>query len=85
MLAYYMLGFIVGLVLMVAVFIAVILYINKRQTKVTSLGFRHSDSNNERSYPNYSGSDLTYVCLSCGTKVSDRCRRCRPHMKKVVF
>lgn len=59
--------------LMMAVFIAVILYINKRQTKVSSLGFRDSDkSSNERSYPNYSGSKLTYVCLSCGTKVSDR-------------
>lgn len=58
---------------MMAVFIAVILYINKRQTKVSSLGFRDSDkSSNERSYPNYSGSKLTYVCLSCGTKVSDR-------------
>jgi hypothetical protein len=87
MLASLVLGFIVGLTLMVAVFIAVILYINKRQTKVSSLGFNDSDkSSNEISYPNYSGCKLTYVCLSCGTKVSDRtCRRCGSHMKKVVF
>jgi len=62
---------------MVAVFIEVILYINKRQTKVSSLGFRDDTFN---------GSTLTYVCLSCGTKVSDMtCRRCGSHMKKVLF
>jgi hypothetical protein len=72
---------------MVAVFIAVILYIDKRQTKVSSLGFRDSDkSSDERSYPNYNGSKLMYVCLSCGTKVSDRmCRRCGSHMKSGIL
>jgi hypothetical protein len=46
----------------------------------TSLGFRDSEilmSNTESSFHNYSGRKLTYVCLSFGTKVSDRaCRRC---------
>jgi hypothetical protein len=88
MLATYMMGFILGLTLMIAVLIAIIFYINKRQAKVLrSLGFRDSDiGSNERPYANGSSGKLRYACLSCGTKVSGRtCRKCGSHMKKVIF
>lgn len=81
MLATFLLGFILSLTLMIAVFVGIIFYIRKRQ-----VGFREADiSSDKRGYVNGS-TKLRYVCLSCGTKVSGRtCRKCGSHMKKVVF
>jgi hypothetical protein len=87
MLATYFLGFVIGFILIVFMFIGVILYIQRKGSK--ELG-----SNVERGgyYGGSSSSSaglstkLSYVCLACDSKVSERtCGKCGSHMKKAVF
>jgi hypothetical protein len=82
-LATYFLGFVIGFISNMFMFIAVILYIQRKKWK--EFGF------NDKQEGYYGGRDsddakLIYLCLSCGSKVNGRtCAKCGSHMKKGVF
>ena len=80
----YFFGFLIGIAINIAIFLGLIFYIRKKQTKgLRSFGF--SDERAGGGYTN-SGTGLKYVCLSCDAKVSgSRCSRCGSKMKKPVF
>jgi hypothetical protein len=80
----YFFGFLIGFALNIAIFVGLIFYIRKKQTKgLRSFGF--SDERAGGGYAN-SGTGLKYVCLSCDAKVSgSKCSRCGSKMKKPVF
>jgi hypothetical protein len=86
MLATYFLGFVIGFMLNVFMFIGAMFYIQRKRSK--EIGF-----NAERGgyYGSSSGSagfstKPSYVCLACGSKVSGRtCGKCGSQMKKAVF
>jgi len=82
MLATYFLGFVIGFISNMFMFIVVILYI---QRKKWEFGFNDKQ---EGYYGARSSDDtkLSYLCLSCGSKVNGRtCIKCGSHMKKGVF
>ena|SRR5437899_6569107 len=86
MLATYFLGFVIGFMLNVFMFIGAMFFIQRKRSK--EIGF-----NAERGgyYGSSSGSagfstKPSYVCLACGSKVSGRtCGKCGSQMKKAVF
>ncbi len=83
MLATYFLGFVIGFISNMFMFIVVILYIQRKKWK--EFGF---NDKLERYYGDRSSDDtkLSYLCLSCGSKVDGRtCIKCGSHMKKGVF
>jgi hypothetical protein len=82
MLATYFLGFVIGFMLNVFMFIGVILYIQRKGFNVERGGYYGSSSSSSVDF----NTKPIYVCLACGNKVSERtCRKCGSHMKKVVF
>ncbi|MGB6672366.1 MAG: hypothetical protein WBE34_08030 [Candidatus Nitrosopolaris sp.] len=88
MFATYLFGFLLGLTLIVTIFSGIDFYIRKKQAKALKFfGIRDADlGSTGRAYTNGGSTKLSYVCLSCGTKVTGRtCRKCGSHMKKVVF
>lgn len=88
MLATYLFGILLGLILILVVFIGIDFWVRKRQTKALKFfGLRNADTpSSERLYANDNGTKLNYICLACGKKVSGRtCRKCGSHMKKAVF
>lgn len=81
MLATYLLGYLLGLTMMVAILVGFNLYIRKRRVEVLKF-FGVKDAGIDSS----SNTKIRYICLSCGTKVFGRtCKKCGSHMKKVVF
>jgi hypothetical protein len=83
MLTTYFLGFVIGFILTMFMFIVVILYIQRKKWK--EFGF-----NDEKGgYYGGSSSDGTkpnYVCLACGSRMSgSTCDKCGSHMKKSAF
>ena len=82
MLATYFLGFVIGFILIVFMFIGVILYIQRKGSNVERGGYYDSTSSGSTDF----NTKPIYVCLACGSNVSERtCRKCGSHMKKVVF
>ena len=87
-LATYFLGFVIGFMLNVFMFIGAMFYIQRKRSK--EIGFNaerggyYGSSSSVSS--GFSTKPLNYVCLACGSKVSERtCRKCGSHMKKAVF
>jgi len=83
MLATYFLGFVIGFISNMFMFIVVILYIQRKKWK--EFGFNDKQ---EGYYGGRSSDDrkLSYLCLRCGSKVDGRiCIKCGSHMKKGVF
>ncbi|MGC2429154.1 MAG: hypothetical protein WA421_19125 [Nitrososphaeraceae archaeon] len=81
----YFFGFLIGFTLNIALFIAVIFYIRRKQMKALGL-FGFGDE--KVGGPSFTGGyrKLNYLCLLCGTKVSGKkCGKCGSHMKKPVF
>lgn len=92
MLLTYLFGLMLGLSLFISAYIGIILYIRKKQSKaLKSLGLSDSNTNNNGGQHingsiSHGGIKPTYICLSCGKKVSGRvCRKCGSYMKKAVF
>lgn len=92
MLLTYLFGLILGLGLFISAYVGIIFYIRKTQSKVLKhLGLNDSDTGTNgghygNSQSSGGGTKLTYICLSCGKKVSGRvCRECGSNMKKAVF
>lgn len=82
MLATYFLGFVLGFISNMFIFIVVILYIQRKKCK--EFGF------NDKQEGYYDGrsddTKLSYLCLICGSEVNGRtCIKCGSHMKKGVF
>jgi hypothetical protein len=84
MLTTYFLGFVIGFILTMFMFIVVILYIQRKKWK--EFGF----SDEKEGY--YGGASITdstkpkYVCLACGSKMNgSTCDKCGAHMKKGEF
>jgi hypothetical protein len=81
-LATYFLGFVIGFMLNVFMFIGVILYIQRKGSNVERGGYYDSTSSGSTDF----NTKPIYICLACGSDVSERsCRKCGSHMKKVVF
>jgi hypothetical protein len=81
MLATYFLGFVLGFISNMFMFIVVILYIQRKKWK--EFGFNDKQ---EGYYGRSDDTKLSYLCLSCGSKVNGRtCIKCGSHMKKGVF
>jgi hypothetical protein len=83
MLATYFLGFVIGFISNMFMFIVVILYIQRKKWK--EFGFNDEQ---EGYYGGRSSNETkpSYLCLSCGSKVNGRtCDKCGSHMKKGVF
>jgi len=81
-LATYFLGFVLGFISNMFMFILAILYIQRKKWR--EFGF------NDKQEGYYDGrrddTKLGYLCLSCGSKVNGRtCIKCGSHMKKGVF
>ena len=82
MLATYFLGFVIGFMLNVFMFLGVILYIQRKGFNVERRGYYGSSSSGSAGF----NTKPIYICLACGSNVSERsCRKCGSHMKKVVF
>jgi hypothetical protein len=82
MLATYFLGFVIGFMLNVFMFIGVILYIQRKGFNVERGGYYGSSSSGGAGF----NTKPIYICLACGSNVSERsCGKCGSHMKKVVF
>jgi hypothetical protein len=82
MLATYFLGFVIGFMLNVFMFIGVILYIQRKRFNVERGGYYGSSSSGSAGF----NTKPIYICLACGSNVSERsCRKCGSQMKKVVF
>ena len=82
MLATYFLGFVIGFMLNVFMFIGVILYIQRKGFNVERGGYYGSSSSGSAGF----NTKPIYICLACGSNVSERsCRKCGSHLKKVVF
>jgi hypothetical protein len=82
MLATYFLGFVIGFMLNVFMFVGVILYIQRKGFNVERGGYYGSSSSGSADF----NTKPIYVCLACGSNVSERtCHKCGSHMKKVVF
>jgi hypothetical protein len=82
-LATYFLGFVIGFITNMFMFILVILYFQRK--KWMEFGF---NDNQEGYYGSHISKDtkLSYQCLSCGSKVNGKtCIKCGSHMKKGVF
>ncbi len=83
-LATYFLGFIIGFILTMFMFIVVILYIQRKKWKEFGInddkgGYYDGDSSSNGTKP-------SYVCLACGSKINGGiCDKCGSHMKKGVF
>jgi hypothetical protein len=83
MLATYFLGFVIGFISNMFMFLVVILYIQRKKWK--EFGFNDKQ---EGYYGGRSSDDtkLSYLCLSCGGKVDGRtCIKCGSQMKKGVY
>jgi hypothetical protein len=82
MLATYFLGFVIGFMLNVFMFVGVILYIQRKGFNLERGGYYGSSSSGSADF----NTKPIYVCLACGSNVSERtCHKCGSHMKKVVF
>jgi hypothetical protein len=86
MLATYFLGFVIGFVLIVFMSIGVILYIQRKGSKELGSNVERGGYHGGSSSSARLGTKLSYVCLACDSKVSERtCGKCGSHMKKAVF
>jgi hypothetical protein len=87
MLATNFLGFVIGCILIVFMFIGIILYIQRKGSKEPGFnaergGYNGSSSSSSAGF----SAKPSYVCLACDSKVSARtCGKCGSHMKKAVF
>jgi hypothetical protein len=83
MLATYFLGFVIGFIINMFMFIVAILYIQRKKWK--EFGFNDKQEGYYGSHrSNYT--KLSYLCLSCGNKVNgNTCIKCGSHIKKGVF
>jgi cbb3-type cytochrome oxidase subunit 3 len=87
MLATIFLGFVIGFILVVFMFIGVILYIQRKASKERGFNAQRGGyyDGNSSSSAGFS-TKPSYVCLACDSKVSERtCGKCGSHMKKAVF
>src|SRR5215467_2244980 len=88
MLVAFFFGFVIGFIANVFMFIGVILYIQRKESK--ELGFneeRREDyfDDTSRSSPGF-GIKPSYTCLVCGNNVNETiCRKCGSRTKKAVF
>ena len=76
----YFLDFIAGIIVNIAIFIGAIFYIRRKQMNASgSIGFKgKSFARGEIK--------LTYVCLSCGRKVTGKvCSKCGSNIRKPSF
>jgi hypothetical protein len=86
MLATNFLGFVIGFILIVFMFIGVILYIQRKGSKELGFNAERGSYHGASSSSTGSSTKLSYVCLACDSKVSERtCGKCGSHMKKAVF
>jgi hypothetical protein len=87
MLAMYFLGFVIGVMLNVFLFIGAMFYIQRKRSKEIEFNAdRGGYYGNSSSVSAGSSTKPSYVCLACGSKVSGRtCRNCGSQMKKAVF
>lgn len=75
----YFFGFIIGFMTNVFMFVGVIIYIQRRESKEIGL-----DEKRQGAY--YAVTKPSFVCLTCGGDFDGTtCRRCGSHMKKAVF
>jgi hypothetical protein len=80
----YYLGFAIGFILTMFMFIAVILYIQRKKWK--EFGFNDEKGGYYRGTSISNGTKPTYVCLACGSKINgSTCDKCGSHMKKGEF
>jgi hypothetical protein len=84
----FLVGFLIGFIINMIILIAVALYIRKKRLKALrksgfwdeTIGLGGAQSFGEEYIK------LKYLCLVCGSEVSDRtCETCGSHMKKPVF
>jgi len=82
MLVGYFFGFVIGFTANVLMFIGVVLYIQRKESKELGL-------NEERGggyYGDTSSSSPSYACLVCGNNVNETsCSKCGSRAKKAVF
>jgi len=88
MLVGYFFGFVIGFTANVLMFIGVVLYIQRKESKELGLneergGGYYGDTSN--SSPRF-GIKPSYACLVCGNIVNETsCSKCGSHAKKAVF
>jgi hypothetical protein len=86
MLATNFIGFVIGCILLVFMFIGVILYIQRKGSKEPGFNAERGGYNDSSSSSAGFSTKPSYVCLACDSKVSARtCGKCGSHMKKAVF
>lgn len=80
----YFFGFLIGLAANIAVLLAMVFYLRRRQIQAMK-AFGFSDETAGRGYAD-SRVSLRYVCLSCGGEFKGAsCARCGSRMKKPLF
>jgi hypothetical protein len=83
-LANYFLGFIIGFILTMFMFIVVILYIQRKKWK--EFGFNDDKGGYYGGDSSSNGTKPSYVCLACSSKINgSSCDKCGSHMKKGLF
>jgi hypothetical protein len=85
MLATYFLGFVIGFMLNVFMVIGVVIYIQRKQSKEIGYNAERGGYYGSSSSAGFS-TRPNYVCLACGSKISERtCSNCGSHMKRAEF
>ena len=80
----YYLGFVIGFILTMFMFIVVILYIQRKKWK--EFGFNDEKGGYYGGASSSDGTKPSFVCLACGSKIyGSKCDKCGSHMKKGEF
>lgn len=85
----YLFGYFIGIILNMAVFIAILFYIRKKQSRaLKSLGFSDEKAGGAGfGWFNGDSVRVRYICLGCGAEIDgiNSCNKCGSRMKKPIF
>jgi hypothetical protein len=85
----YVFGYFVGIILNMAIFVAILFYIRKKQSRaLKSLGFSDEKAGGAGfSWFNNDSVKVRYICLGCGAEIDGiaNCSKCGSRMKKPIF
>jgi len=82
----YFLGFGIGFMVNVFLFMGVILYVRRKESNQLDLANYRRENYSSNGNDAGLGTSLGYICLACGSNVREKtCSECGSNMKRAVF
>lgn len=82
----YFLGFGIGFMVNVFLFMGVLLYVRRKESNQLDLANYRRENYSSNGSDAGLGTSLGYICLACGSNVREKtCSECGSNMKKAVF